>query len=48
MPPEYLAPEILKAIVLGEDVDLMSFGSAPDIWYFLSDLGLLASLCLKF
>lgn len=48
MPPEYLAPEILKAIVLGEDVDLMSFGSAPDIWYFLGDLGPLAWLFLKF
>lgn len=35
VPPEYLSPEILKAIILSEDVDLMSFGSSPDIWYVM-------------
>ena len=42
--PEYMAPEILRAISLGEDSDLIALGAASDIWYLLSDLGLLAWL----
>jgi hypothetical protein len=40
IPPEYMAPEILRAVAMGEDTDLPSLGSSPDIWYFSNKLGL--------
>lgn len=32
IPPEYIAPEIIKAIAFDEEMDPVNLGSAPDRW----------------
>ena len=43
-----MAPEILRAIAFGDQADLMTLGSASDIWYFLGYLGRLELCCSKY
>ena len=40
VPPEYMAPEILRAVAFGEESDLIALGAAPDIWYLFDYAGL--------
>ncbi len=46
--PEYLAPEIIKAIAFNQGIEEMSKSSASDIWYSLDNIGLLVWPFSKF